>query len=101
MRSRGEVGRVKSDLCTNENSPIAYEILTYLAEHPDSSDTIEGIMEWWLLERKIEYQTGKVKEALAELVAKGLILENKGADARIHYRINRHKHGEIQEFLKQ
>lgn len=97
----GEERRVKPDLCTTEESYIVYEILTYLAEHPDSSDTLEGIVQWWLLERRIEHQIAIVEQALAELVAKGLVVENKGRDGRIHYRINRRKHGEIQAFLKQ
>jgi len=92
---------VKADLHQVEKSELVYEILTYLAEHPDSSDTLEGIVEWWLLERRIQYAIAKVKDALAELVAKGLVLENKGRDARTHYRINRHKRAEIQGLLKQ
>jgi len=75
--------------------------LTYLAEHPDSNDTLEGIVEWWLMERRIQYAIAKVKDALSELVAEGFVLENKGRDARTHYRINRRKHGEIQTLLKQ
>lgn len=92
---------MKPDLCTNEKSSIAYEILTYLANHPDSSDTLDGIVEWWLLERKIKHQVAKVKEALADLVAKGWVLEYKWRDARTHFRINLRKHGEIEAFFKQ
>ncbi|MFX0194760.1 MAG: hypothetical protein ACFFCW_01460 [Candidatus Hodarchaeota archaeon] len=91
---------MKADLYVNEKPHIIHEILTYLAEHPDCNDTLEGIVEWWLLERKIEYAVAKVKEALSELVTKGLVLENKGRDSRTHYRINRRKHGEIQVILK-
>jgi Fe2+ or Zn2+ uptake regulation protein len=91
---------VKADLYQVEKSELVYEILTYLAEHPDSNDTIEGIVQWWLLERRIEYAIAKVKDALAELVAQGLVLENEGKDSRVHYRINRHKRGEIQALLK-
>ena len=91
---------MKTDLWKTGNSHIVHEILTYLAEHPDSSDTLEGIVEWWLLERRIEHGIVKVKEALAELVAEGLVLENKARDERTHYRINRCKQGEIQALLR-
>ena len=91
---------MKRDQCPTEESQIGYEILAYLADHPDSGDTLEGIVEWWLLERKIEHQIANVKEALAELVAKGWVLEYKTRDARIHYRINQRKQGEIQTLLK-
>lgn len=79
---------------------IASEILAYLAEHPGAQDTVEGIVEWWLLEQKIKRHTAQVKEALAELVTQGLVLEHKGRDARIHYRMNRRKTEEIRALLK-
>ena len=48
-------------------------------------------MEWWLLERKIKWQTARAKEALAKLVTNGLVLEHKGKDSRISYGINQGK----------
>ena len=86
--------------CTIEKSKIAQEILTYLAENPGAEDTLTGIAEWWLLEQQITSQTAKIKEALAELVTKGLILERKGKDSRTHYRVNQRKSGEILSMLK-
>ncbi len=92
---------VKGNLSFPDKSSIAHEILSYLAEHPEAKDTLEGIVHWWLLEQKIKHQTAIVKEAIAELVAKGFILEHTTADSQIHYRINRHKHEEILKFTKQ
>jgi hypothetical protein len=71
----------------NVESEIVYEILAYLVENPDAGDTMEGIAEWWLLEQRIKRGTDKVERALDELVAKGFILERKGENSRIHYRI--------------
>ena len=82
-------------------SQIGYQILAYLVEHPEAQDTVEGIVEWWLLERQIKFQTARVKEALFELVCNGLILEKKGSDLQTHYRINQAKFKEIREFFKQ
>ena len=96
----GEERRVKPDLRTSEKSHIVYDILTFLAEHPDSSDTLDGIVQWWLLERRIEHQIAKVKEALAELVNDKLVLEYQAKDARVHYRLNQRKHAEIQALLE-
>lgn len=84
-----------------EGLRIEYEILSYLTEHPDSGDTIEGIVQWWLVERKIEYQTAQVKEALMDLVAAGLLIEDKRMNSRVRYRLNNHRHGEIQALLDQ
>jgi hypothetical protein len=86
-------------LATNK-SQIGNEILAYLVENPKAKDTLEGIVEWWLLERQIKFQTARVKEALSELVAKRLILEHKRSDAQTHYRINPSKYEEIQKFFK-
>ena len=91
---------VKCELLINDKSQIGSEILAYLVDHPKAQDTLEGIVEWWLLERKIEFVTASVKEALSELVGKGLILEEKGPDSQIYYRINRSKYKEIQELFK-
>jgi len=59
----------------NERSQIKQEILAYLEVHPESRDTLEGIVEWWLLRLKIEFATKRVEEALNELVAEGLVIK--------------------------
>ena len=97
---RGEEQRVRSGKSTVRKSRIVREILSYLTEHTDAQDTLEGIVEWWLLEQKIKRHTAQVKDALTELVIQGLVLEQKGKDARIHYRMNRHKIEEIRALLK-
>ncbi|HEY6188600.1 MAG TPA: hypothetical protein VIW80_13165 [Pyrinomonadaceae bacterium] len=77
----------------------AHEILAYLAEHEDAQDTLEGIVEWWLLEQKIKSRTAEVEKALDNLIADGLILVNKGGDARTHYCINPQKVRDIRVLL--
>jgi hypothetical protein len=85
---------------SEENTQIAYEILTYLVENPDAQDTLEGIVEWWLLERTIQRQTLEVKESLALLVARGLLIEREGKDARTYYKVNGEKREDILSLLK-
>ena len=84
-----------------ESSHIGDEILAYLYEHPDSSDTVEGITQWWLLECKIECQSAKVKKALNELVENEYVIEDKKRNSQIHYRLNQQKEREIQAILNQ
>ena len=72
--------------CSSEKDAVASEILSYLANHPQASDTLEGILEWWLLQQKIEYQTRVVRDALAELVERGFLVREVTKDARVHYR---------------
>ena len=92
---------VKPDLLITDKSLIGNEILAYLVENPKAKDTLEGIVEWWLLERQIKFQTARVKEALSDLVVRKLVLENKGSDSLRHYRINQAKYKEILELFKQ
>jgi hypothetical protein len=88
-------------MCVTSKAQTAHEVLAYLAEHQDAQDTLEGIVEWWLLEQKIKYRTAEVKEALDELVAQSLVLERKEKGTRVRYRLNRRKVAEISSLLKQ
>ena len=83
-----------------ESHGLAYQILAYLAAYPDAHDTLEGIVEWWLLEQHIKWQTGLVKDALEELVAEQWLLKREGHDARTHYELNRDKYQDIQALIK-
>jgi hypothetical protein len=67
------------------SSEIAREILGYLTDHPLAQDTVEGIIEWWLLERRIKCETVKVKNALVGLIALGLVVEFQCRDGRARY----------------
>ena len=92
---------MKKALLINDEFKIGNEILAYLIDHPNARDTLEGIVEWWLLEQQIKFQTARVKDALSDLVARGLILEKKGSNSHIHYRVNQSKYEEIQELFNQ
>jgi hypothetical protein len=78
----------------------AYRILKYVAENPDAQDTLEGIVQWWLLDQLTEGHAARVKEALAELVGADLMLERRGKDSRTYYKINRRKLKEISALVR-
>lgn len=80
---------------------VTQAVLAYLMDNPDAHDTLVGIAEWWLLEQQIKTQTAAIRKALAELVSEGLILERRGKDSQVHYRINKRKSQEIRKRLKQ
>jgi hypothetical protein len=88
------------DMCVADKAQIENVLLAYLVDHPDVQDTVEGIVEWWLVEQRIKQQTATVEEALADLVKKEFILKHKGKDLRIHYRINHRKMKQISTLLK-
>jgi hypothetical protein len=71
---------------------ISREILNYLADHPEASDTFDGIVQWWLLERKICQTVQNVRNALEDLVARGLLTEQSRSDKPV-YRINAARNG--------
>jgi hypothetical protein len=91
---------VRQQVPSHHHSPFAYKILAYLAEHPDADDTLEGIMEWWLLEQRIKHWAVEVQAALAGLVAQGLVLERRDRAGRTHYYVNRRKMKKVEELLK-
>jgi len=71
---------------SKEKRDACYYILAYLLENRAASDTLEGIVEWWLLNQRIKFETRTVSQAVSKLVADGLIVEQKGPDSRIVYR---------------
>lgn len=59
----------------NDATSITREILTYLRNHPDAQDSIEGIMQWWLLEKGVPVQELTLNEMLTDLVKKGFLIK--------------------------
>ena len=92
--------QLETSNCANEKRRMERAILTYLTENPDAQDTLLGIAEWWLMEQEIKRQVARLKEALNDLSSKKLILERKGKDSQVHYRINRRKVKEIASLIK-
>jgi hypothetical protein len=82
-------------MCIKEQSCHSDDVLSYLIEHRDAQDTLEGIVEWWLMEQRIVTQTAQIRGVLDGLVADGLLLERRGTDSQTHYRINHQKTEEI------
>ena len=91
---------MNADLSVTKTLHTGHQILAYLVENPEAQDTLEGIVEWWLLERTIKFQESQIAKAIAELVAKGFIIEYQGWDSQTHYRINRSKFEEIRKFIE-
>jgi hypothetical protein len=84
-----------------EKREVRYNILAYLCDNPDAGDTFEGIVEWWLLHQRIQFETRNISEAVHKLVAEGLILEDEGPDSRVTYRVNEIREQDIQSIVSQ
>ena len=63
-------------------------MLAYLGDNSKPGDTLDGIVEWWMLTQTIKFETHTVSQAVAKLVADGLIIE-KRINSRIIYKVNR------------
>ena len=83
-----------------ETSSMAREVLAYLSEHPNAQDTLTGILQWWLLERRIQQWTATVQAALDELVEEGMILKRQDRVGEMIYQVNHHKLSAIRARLK-
>ena len=82
-----------------EQREILYYILAYLSDNPDAGDTLDGIVEWWLLDQRIKFETRNVSEAVSKLVSEGLVVEHADADARTIYKVNTSRRQSIRTIL--
>ncbi len=70
---------------SNAGDPVADEILRYLLAHPEAQDTIDGIADWWLTERRVRQGIAEVEVALCHLVDRGLVDVDVREDGKRHY----------------
>jgi hypothetical protein len=61
------------------------QILAYLKEHPNASDTLEGIAIWWLPGVHSRNGIEEVRQALEHLVSSGLLVARVDSSGRAHY----------------
>jgi hypothetical protein len=67
-------------------SGLARRIMDYLDIHPHAQDSLEGIVDWWLMEQRITEATSDVRGALRELVDSGLVLEQRPSENPVYRR---------------
>lgn len=48
-------------------------VLEYLAEHPQASDTLEGIAEWWVMRQQVRAEVKTLVKVLRRLTGSGLL----------------------------
>lgn len=74
--------------CYPDKSKVAREILAYLSASPDAQDTLDGIVQWWLKEKKSDQYTMLVKEVLGDLVTQGRIRRIEREGHILTYRVH-------------
>lgn len=95
-----DVNRMEKNLGRN-GLQIAVDILCYLSKNPEAKDTLEGIVDWWLLQQEIERKVANVKKVLDELVREELVLEIQSRDNNKYYRINPEKYNQITRVIEE
>lgn len=86
-------------MCNASKAHIARRLLKYLAERQDAEDTLDGIVEWWLVKQRLIEQRAAVRDALDGLVREGMLVSRDGPDARTFYSLNRGRAGDISSYL--
>ncbi len=65
---------------------VADVILGYLTEHPQASDTLKGIAEWWIMRQQVRVEVDTLKKVLRQLTENG-VLEEMGKGDNRRYRL--------------
>jgi hypothetical protein len=55
---------------------IAGEIMAYLEKRPMASDSLDGIIHWWLIQQSILNNKKLVQQALEQLAEQGKVEKN-------------------------
>lgn len=68
---------------------IAEEILRYLRAHPAATDSLDGIVDWWLPRQRYETAKADLESVLQQLVHRGAVEAVELADGSRLYRLPR------------
>ena len=64
---------------------IAAEIRAYLDANPRAAETVDGIVQWWLLRQRFEDAWDQVERALDHLSEEGLVIKKTGPSGETVY----------------
>lgn len=66
---------------------IVETIKQYLSDHPLAADTLEGVVNWWLLRQRYEIAMDLVSQALEVLVQQGVVSKIKPRGSKTIYKL--------------
>jgi hypothetical protein len=89
-----------NDWPTQPPGPLTGELLEYWIQHPEAMGTVEAMVEWWLLEHRIQQATIELQSVLSDLVENGFVVRRQEADGRTYYQLNREKETAIIAWLQ-
>lgn len=85
---------------SDEGRETSHKILGYLMDNPEAQDTLDGIVQWWLLQQDIKRNVALIRKTVEDLLYRGFILERQGNDSRKYYRVNHERLPEISAFIQ-
>ena len=69
----------------NSVAEVERDIERYLAEHPNATDSLDGIQSWWLRRERNESTLELLREALERLIAGGTVAMRTLPDGKTVY----------------
>jgi hypothetical protein len=63
---------------------VADAIVRYLTEHPQASDTLDGIAEWWIMRRQVRVEVDTLEKVLGRLTESGVLESSWEGDSRLY-----------------
>ena len=85
----------------DETQKTSHRILAYLMDNPEAQDTLEGIVDWWLLQQDIKRNVALIRKTVDGLIHKGFLLERQGTGSTKYYQVNRERLPEISALIQQ
>jgi hypothetical protein len=100
-RLHGEAAIVAAPLGWSiEDDRLARAVLSHLANGGDTTDTLEGIVQWWLQKERIDEAVTNVTRVVDALVARGLITECSDERGQRTYGIGAERRDEVKALLE-
>jgi hypothetical protein len=75
---------------------LARCVLAYLAEHPQATDTLDGIAEWWVMREQVRIDVNLLEQVLHSLTEQGLLEEIHGG-AQVRFSLKKRSAGTERE----
>ena len=76
---------------------IAKLILEHIVTHPESKDTFEGILQWWIGRQNMNLKIAEVRGAIDWLIISDVLVEKQIGASEVLYCANPEKIASIRE----
>jgi hypothetical protein len=77
---------------SQRENDLARCLLDYLEEHPQATDTLEGIAEWWVMREQVRVDVKMLERVLRRLTEQGFLEETHGG-SQVRFSLKRSSGG--------